>query len=84
MVWLFPVVVVCEVLVVVVVVVWAGELELDDELELDGTCATATATASSRMDVRSTTFLMQFLRRFPALGRAGPSKNKGEALLKTS
>lgn len=76
-VWL-PFVVVCDVLVVVVVVVLWGVVP-----ELDGVCATATVTASSRMDVSNTAFLMQLLRRLPALGRAALSQSQ-ERLLKTS
>ena len=72
-------VVVCEVLVVVVVVVWLGSGELD------GVWATATVTASSRIDVRSTAFLMQFLRRFfLPVGVQLPLPNRGVVLLETS
>ena len=75
-VWLLPVVV-CEVLVVVVVVVWLGLV--------DGVWATATDTASSRIDVRSTTFLMQFLRRFfLPVGVQLPLPNLGGVLLQPS
>lgn len=75
-------VLVCVVLVDVVVVVVLGfcELELDD-----GVWATATDTANSRIDVRSTAFLMQFLRRFfLPVGVQLSLPRCGGVLLKTS